>query len=780
MTIHSREIPTPPADPATSALLAELDQVLFSAKGWFLLDAGHDKLGRVDDVDLLSGLAAVADPGTPAVAVVGHVTEPVIAIDIDAGAELAGVAGGGRLGDRVVEELAGWLVSRGRWHIVRPSGGGAGRWHLFCIPGSDRWKFHDLVADVRAAHGLDGRQVDRRRPIRPLSSPHRNGTSPLPLDLDRLPDLLTEARELLQPTPAGKPDAAAQEPVGQRPRAVRAEQKLADRGRVVPLVPLPRRRVPLAESTPRGAALAAWFTGDGPAPQVSGQDLTRSALEKVATSELVRAGYDVKQAWEAIAAAHEDAMTHTRADNRGRQWWIQYLWNKAVAEDTAYRRAAALNRGMIPESAIAAPDTENRSSESRPDDLPAPEWHQNPRMVVAAARDALRGLLWRFGPEPRHTRRAVMETLLDRMHWENSLTVQCPKRWLEEQTGLSGQTVLDSLKDWDGLLGRLLTDTYDVADRSSSHSWTLDPAGLPEIPVSSFRPVSRTPPGWIGGTLPPPVLSLWRELVSTPPADLDPSGWTLDALAQAAGLTHSPTEAPTPHQRRRTRAHLKRLEAVGLAEPLRTAAPDPSSVDPVLTADPDRWQLVADDPEDAETEERRARAVARAAADLAERRERHAAEREADRAGRARCTSSAWVEGRGAAAAKDQDRRQSWWDGLSETERIRRRRALAAGYRSQSQDAQVTRKQQLAERRRRAAAAGCGYADEHQRHRSWSAQWTTDEQAAISDEWLERWRALSPAEQLERRAHLGQHRAAWRVPRTWSAAADQAELAIAS
>lgn len=765
MTINSRETPTPPADP-TSALLVELDQLLFSSTGWFLLDAGHDKLGRVDDVDLVAGLAAVADPCTPAVALVGHVTEPVIAVDIDAGAELAGVAGGGRLGDRVVEELAGWLVSRGRWHIVRPSGGGAGRWHLFCIPGSDRWKFQDLVADVRTAHGLTYRQVDRRRPIRPLSSPHRNGTNPLPLDLERLPALLAEARQLLRPALAPAPDTATKKPIGQRPRAVRAEQKLIDRGRVVPLVPLPRRRVPLAEAGPRGAAFAAWFAGDGPAPQVGGQDLTRSALEKVATGELVRAGYDVKQAWAVIAAAHEDAMAHTRADNRGRQWWIQYLWNKAVAEDTAYRRTAALDRGMVPESAIAAPEPENRGPESRSDGLSGPEWHRDPRMVVAAAREALRGLLRRFGPEPRHTRRAVLEAILDRMHWENSLTVQCPKRWLEEQTGLVGQTVLDSLKDWNGLLGRLLTDTYDVADRSSSHSWTLDPADLPEIPMSSFRPVSRTPPGWIGSTLPAPALSLWRELVSTPPADLDPAGWTLDALAQAAALTHSPTEEPTRTQRRRTRAHLQALVAVGLVEPA------PSS---------DRWQLVMDEPEDAETEDRRARAVVRAAADVAERRERHAAEREADRAGRSRCTSSAWVEGRDAAAAKDQDRRQSWWDSLSETERIRRRHKLAAGYRSQSQAAQAARKVQLAERRRRAAAAGGGqHPDEHHRHRAYSAQWTVDEQNAISDEWLGRWRALTPAEQRERREHLDQHRAGWRVPRTWSASAEQTELAIAS
>lgn len=776
MTIHSRETPTPPANP-TSALLAELDQLLFSASGWFLLDAGRDKLGKVDDVNLMSGLAAVADPGTPAVAVVGHVTEPVIAIDIDAGAELAGVAGGGRLGDRVVEELAGWLVSRGRWHIVRPSGGAPGRWHLFCIPGSDRWKFKDLVADVRATHGLGGRQVDWRRPIRPLSSPHCNGTNPLPLDLERLPALLAEARELLRPAPAGKTSTATKEPVGQRTRAVRAEQKLTDRGRVVPLVPLPRRRVPLAEAGPRGAAFAAWFAGDGPAPKVGGQDLTRSALEKVATGELVRAGYDVKQAWEVIAAAHENAMTHTRADNRGRQWWIQYLWNKAVAEDTAYRRAAALDRGMIPESAIAAPEPENRGPESRSDGLSAPSWHQNSRTVVAAAREALRDSLWGFGPEARHTMRVVMETLLDRMHWENTLTVPCPKRWLVEQTGLSGQTVLTCLKSWDGVLGRR-EETYDPADPSSSHSWVLTAGDLPEIPESRFRPVSRTPPGWVGSTLPAPALSLWRELVSTPPADRDPHGWTLDDLAQAAALTHSPTEAPTPTQRRRARAHLEALVAVGLVEPSRSAAPDPTSAAPLVV--PDRWQLVADDPEEAETEERRARAVSRAAADLAERRERHAAERAADRAGRARCTSSAWVEGRDAAAAKDQGRRQSWWDSLSEAERLRLRQAMATGYRSLSQDAQAARKEQLAERRRRAAAAGCGYVDEHQRHRSYSAQWTTDEQAAISDEWLERWRALSPAEQFERRAHLDQHRAAWRVPRTWSAAADQPELAIAS
>lgn len=498
-----------------SSTLTRLDGRLFERTGWFVIDADQKK---VADADSLRHALVLIDAGRGA-AVVGRLARHVAAIDVDAG---------GVEGDAIAEHLAGWLTARGRWHLLRPSGGGTGRWHVLCVPGADTAALAAYVDDLRTTYGLPKVQVDHRgagggsRTLRPLSSPHRRtGTVPRPLGTEN------ELRDALAalPRPKNRTDTA---------RARRADRAARETGSVVALVPIPRHKRDL---DPRWAA---WIAGRGPAPLVLGGDQSRSAVELAATSALVRAGLDVDEAWQRILTAQGGSFDRSR--DRGRRWWTRHHWNTAVQTDTDWR------------TKVGVTDTERPAAVSVSEDT---------RAAVAAARKALRALQWRFGPRERHSILLVAHTILDRMLRVDELAVPCPLRDLEEDTGLARGTVLAALRALHGPLGRRL-ETFDHTRADcSSHVFELDPRfareamSLDEPP--SFTPTLRRPGLWTA--LSPLAHSLWRALPTRPTPSVD-----LVATAQAAGLPHSSTEEPTTRQLRTLRAGLQELEQAGLAQ----------------------------------------------------------------------------------------------------------------------------------------------------------------------------------------------------------------------
>lgn len=499
-----------------SSTLTRLDGRLFERTGWFVIDAEQKK---VADADSLRHALALVGEGRGA-AVVGRLARHVAAIDVDAG---------GVEGDAIAEHLAGWLTARGRWHLVRPSGGGTGRWHVLCVPGSDTEALTAYVDDLRETYGLPRVQVDHRgagggsRTLRPLSSPHRRtGAVPLPLGTD------DDHRAALTALPRPKTGTATA-------RSRRADRAARETGSVA-LVPLPRHKRDLDPQW------AAWLQGRGPAPLVLGRDQSRSAIELAATSALVRAGLDVDEAWQRILTARGDSFNRSR--DRGRRWWTRHHWNKSVQTDTEWRLETGSHDRDLERATRASASVGTRTA-------------------VAAARDALTALQWQWGPRERHSILLVAHTILDRMTRVDELAVPCPLRDLEEDTGLARGTVLAALRALHGPLGRRLESFDHTRADCSSHVFELDPRFTQER-VSLDAPPSLTPtlrhPG-LWASLPPLTHSLWRALPALPHTPVDLTG-----VAQRAGLTHSPTQEPTTRQHRTLKTGLEELERAGLAE----------------------------------------------------------------------------------------------------------------------------------------------------------------------------------------------------------------------
>lgn len=673
-----------------SATLTRLDRRLFERTGWFVIDVDQKKVG---DAGSLKHALALVHEGRGA-AVVGRLARHVAAIDVDAG---------GVEGDAIAEHLAGWLTARGRWHLLRPSGGGTGRWHVLCVPGSDTAALTAYVDDLRTTYGLPKVQVDHRgagggsRTLRPLSSPHRR-TGAIPRPLGTEDDLRAALAALPRPK---NPTVTA--------RTRRADRAAREIGAVA-LVPIPRHRRDLE---PRWAA---WIQGRGPAPLVLGGDQSRSAVELAATSALVRAGLDVDEAWQRILTAQGGSFDRSR--ERGRRWWTRHHWNKAVQTDTDWRTQVG----------ATDPDTE------RPAIAPA---SKDTRTAVAAARDALTALQWRFGPRERHSILLVAHTLLDRMLRVDELAVPCPLRDLEEDTGLARGTVLSALRALHGPLGRRL-ETFDHTRADcSSHVFELDSRFAQEV-VSLDEPPSFTPtlphPG-VWTALRPSTHSLWRTL---PPAGQPPA--ELSAVAQAAGLTHSPTHEPTTRQLRTLKSALEELQGAGLAR----QSPE------------GHWHQTT---EPTRTLVRRASATHRLIHD------RVARERQEYRIG----AWSRWHRERLAALRRERARQRVWWSSLPDVERETRRHVLAFRYAALAQVDQAAERHRIATARHRA-----GEPSERSLHTAWSRRFTRVEQADASAAWQARFAALSPQEKQTRVELLNEHRHRWGLPPTWSSAAAEA------
>jgi hypothetical protein len=262
----------------------ELDALLFTADGWFTIDAGNRKVAGVTPATLDQALVLVGQG--PVAPVVGRLRAEVVGVDVDAA---------GALGDTAAQTLRDWCTARRLWHLLRASGGGPGRWHVLIVPGVHRDDLAVLLDQLRRELRLTGRQLDLRTQLRPLTAPHRRrGATPPP---DGLEHALTDLRSVLQPAPAR---------VLVRRRSTGTQQRLRDQsaagGPEAPLRPLPRPRRELP------APWAAYLTRGRRAAAVVDRDpATRSQLEL--TSALIRAGYSEPDAWTAINTAHRSAFS---------------------------------------------------------------------------------------------------------------------------------------------------------------------------------------------------------------------------------------------------------------------------------------------------------------------------------------------------------------------------------------------------------------------------------------------------------------------------------------
>lgn len=680
-----------------TSTLTRLDGRLFERTGWFVINADQKKTSDADS--LRHALALIAE-GRGA-AIVGRLATDVAAVDVDAG---------GIEGDAIAEHLAGWLTARGRWHLLRPSGGGTGRWHVLCVPGSDVEDLSAYIEDLRTTYGLPKVQVDHRgagggsRTLRPLSSPHRRtGAVPRPLGTDQelhaaLVALPRQRRTPKKSARARRADLAAREAV------------------TVALVPLPRQHRAVAPQW------SLWLEGRGPTPVVHGRDQSRSAIELAATSALVRAGLDVDEAWQRILTASGDAFERSR--DRGRRWWTRHHWNKAVQTDTDWR----ISNGVGDAPRLA-------------NGRPAVTTSNDTRRAVEAARTDLSGLQWRFGHRARHSILLVAHTLLDRMLYADDLVVPCPLRDLELDTGLARGTVLAALRALHGPLGRRIESFDPTRADSSSHVFELDPRfskkDLSLLEPPCFTPTPRHPGTW--SSLTPTAHTLWRSL---PTEESNPVS-SLQELAQAAGLTHGPTQQLTPRQSRTLRSGLEELEQAGLADQLRA----------------DYW---------VRSTETAPSHVRRSAATHRHIHSRVTRERTEYRAR----TWSRWHRERLEALRRNRARQCTWWSHLSNEEREIHRRARAAWHAGLSQDEQAAERTRIATARHRA-----GEPSERSLHSAWSRQFTKREQAEISAAWQTRFAALSPIEKQLRAETLLEHRRNWGLPSTWSTASTAAHPA---
>ncbi|GGO93998.1 hypothetical protein GCM10011584_33990 [Nocardioides phosphati] len=661
------------------SIIRQLDARLFEPRRWFLIDAEQNKLADVPTLE--RGLALIAAGN--AAAVVGRLSPGVTVIDVDAG---------GIEGDAITENLIGWLIGRGRWHLVRPSGGGQGRNHVYCVPGADAVMLREFVQDLRISYGLPAVKIDMRGPggsLRPLSSPHRRtGVTPAPYASGE--ELHAALLRLRRELPKAAPDT----------RTARERKAVAGRS-IVALEPLPRRR---SDVEPRWAA---WIEARGPVPHIGGLDQSRSAIELAATTALMRAGLRADDAWRTIQSARGGAFAKART--RGRSWWTQQQWNRAVREDTAFHEAHAT-------TPVAAGTT------TSPETLAA----------VETARADLQRLQWLWGPRERHSVLLVAHTLLDRMTREDNLAVPCPLRNLEEDTGLARNTVLSAFAALENTLGHRLATFDHTRAESSSHVFELDSSyiegSLSLVEPPGFTPTQPPPPGrW--ASLTPTSHSLWRTL---PPAGQPTQ--PLEVLAQSAGLSHSPTSVPSARQARTLRARLAELAGAGLAE---------------QNAD-GTWRRL----ERGNSHHER---VASAAHQRIH--DRIVRERTEYRSG----AWNRWNRGRLQALRANRARQLAWWENLPELERGRRRRACAIAFSELPQSEQAERRHNIAAVRHRA-----GGRSERELHADWCRRFDHATQADRSAEWKHRFLSLSPAERGERERLLQDHRRRWHLPPTWS------------
>lgn len=716
---------TPPPEPEFDELLLALDRLLFLPDRWFAIDEANRAAAGVVVSSLEQGLRlawASQDPSAGRrITIAGRLRPEVVAVDVDA----AGV-----IGDAVVEDLAGWCRARDLWHLVRPSGGGPGRAHVLIMAGSALNELEAHAATLRRQHRIAGPGVDLRggrrgnKALRPLSAPHRTGTQLRPLG--PLRQLLRALR------------AAVGEPPPQRSPRRRATTRSAPPDRQSAPHPVAAPRLALAP-LPRAsrnlpAGWAAHLQRGTPAPVHAGD---RSGLELLATGVLLRTGHDVSRAWSVITSSPDGVMT--KAKSRGQRWWERNVWNAVVRTDADYRTKAAV--GPTPPARHAA------ANAHRAEPVDAPEVLQ----AVYAGRDALGSLQWRVAPRARPAVLLVAHTLLDRMERVHALTVPCPLRDLQLDTGLSLRTASAALDTLDGLLGRRVRDTFDPTRRdSTSHTFALDPRflalveGTSEILARvdsgvshSATPVSHTPhrpappPPGTWAYLGPGCHQLWRVLPRAHQPRL-----MMDDLARSAGMSSGPHASLSRRQIRTVRGYLTQLQGAGMA---------------VVDAQ-GCWHGT-----DVVVRSCRGAAQALHQVTMA----RVTAERQAYREGAGRA-GSAWRAGRAAALVRqrrrDVVRQRRWWGQLSPAERAARMDRFAAQFDSLPPVAQATMKNDWAARR-----AASGQPTERSRHERWVSALSDPEYTRRSVLRAARFAQLPRPLQVAFVQEWHQHRRAWDI-----------------
>lgn len=525
---------------AEARAAAEIDQALFVGDSWFCLDARNVRVPGVHPGSLTAALHLIGQGRIATV--VGRLRPQVAGIDIDAG---------GGVGDQLHASLLAWCAERDLWTLARPSGGGAGRWHVLCLPGPHSRDLAAYVDELRTQYQLPAKAVDLRQHLRPLSAPHRTGAL-----CPRPPGLRAAHRALQAALGIDSPPARR---TGRRPTPSRAAY-----------TPTARPQRPLPDAWQRYLT-----TGEPPTTADGWTDRSRSTAERVATFWLVVTGHDEAAAWTAICASHPAAFSKAR--ERGRAWWRRYVWADAgqAADSWLSGRPA---RSPSPATSATLPATN-------------------------AARAALDQEWLSWGRDERHALRVVLEVLLGRMDRTGSTTVPCPERDLLIDTPLrSRTTVRQALRRLTelGYGQRLATFTPAGTDPDEkSHTFALD-RRFTDVPKAVVRllgpPQCHTPP--------PPALhapGLWR-LLGLPArhaylAVLTHSGSLSQDLAAGAGLGNQENGQLSPAQRRTLEAHLRTLAHLGLvevdADGRWTAHPEPQLPDgTVKAADRQQQQLI--------------------------------------------------------------------------------------------------------------------------------------------------------------------------------------------
>lgn len=688
---------SPGAGPASAPgdLSRQVDALLFAPAGWFLIDARNRRLAGVTPGTLDQALALV---GRGQVAsVVGRLRAEVAGVDIDAD---------GSLGDIAAQTLRDWCAARGLWHLLRPSGGGPGRWHLLAVPGVHRDALTDLVGQLRHELGLSPRRLALRTHLRPLSAPHRRcGTL---THLDGLEAALPALKAVLEPLPARiQVQRAAATPTP--PVSHRAG------GPPTPLTPLarPRRELP--------AAWASYLTHGRTAAAAAGADRdpdTRSQLELEATFALVIAGYNETDAWTAISASHPTA--YPKARERGRTWWW-WVWNRAVLDADSWLRT-------------------RRQTTAQP----------APQDATTTARAALEAL-WRSWPaRTHHVDRELLTVVLDLMDRRRTTSLAIAQRELVLESAIcSRTTVRAALARLQAAQQLVVLTTYQPGTTDTSHTLQLPPDPPPAGVLSPTDPHGCQPPH-----RPPPPLALRRTLglpacavLSYLPGAASSTGQETAEIAVAAGLLEPGQHIPTERQLRTVRDHLQTLARHELAVVdehggwrLGLAAIeqlDQLELDPVL-------QQLADTV-DAAIRERigMERQTFRAAFDATNRRAR-------------------WERQRHTALARHVKNRRAqqrtWWCSLTPDEQDRRRAMHADAFVGLPPAEQAQRKQQLASQR-----ADTGHT-EAARHQDWLSSQPADQLAARSTEKALAFARRPTHEQQHLVASWISHRRQWGLP----------------
>ncbi len=610
----------------TQGPLNHLDEALFEPGSWRALDASN-----VAVPGLLAGSldAALGWVGTRAIATVfGRLRSDFRVVDVDLS---------GNRGDAVTDLVADWAVKHSRWHLVRPSGGAAGRHHIFIhVDVATLPALREYVAQLRKSFRVNTSSIDVRTAVRPLSAPHRTGATTTVLGGARV------LREALRSCP----DVPAAKRTGRRSHGDIARVSQRSRSSVSQTAARDGSgswlRAALPSPVPGGRTLPdVWdeYLTHGTRPVIGGMDHSGSTFELIATKKMVVAGYTPAQAWNAVSAAHPSAMPKACLNQKR---WVNNVWNHCVEDLTTF---------------FAEDPTAARSADQASPEVLA---------IVDAARRRLHVLLWEYPVRRRDTLATVAHAVLDRIERTGVLRVPVPERNLVLDTGIASRPAIRAaLRFIDGKLGTLHRDTLNPASpETGSFEFELIPAQgtavLESSPPRSHAPLPRSST-WL--PLPPTARRLWQTLRQNGPSAIAP-------LCRSAALPELLNTPASPSTLRTGRSSLTALAAAGLA----------------LCDDAGTWSATSTVAPEHAT----------AAAEEADRLEEQIdAERQAYR----QRQSGTWAAQRRRALAKDHARYKGWWDTLPEEERRKRQEHHARAFQRLPLTAQEALKAQIATRR---------------------------------------------------------------------------------